>query len=154
MAIGPYWYHILQSVGGHCSFNRHSTGRRFRYAHGDLGVSLNYSKSPQKRGPGVKIWYFHALSTLPLRFGGHCSLLLSYISIGRFSFVLTGIIYINWSVAIVPYWYHILQSVGCHWSLLVLYTPIGQWPLVLSGIILQSVSGHWSLLVSNISIGW
>ena len=44
------------------------TGRRFRYAHGDLGVSLNYSKSPQKRGPGVKFWYVHALSTLRLRF--------------------------------------------------------------------------------------
>ena len=27
----------------------HSTGRRFRYAHGDLEFSLNYSTSPRKR---------------------------------------------------------------------------------------------------------
>ena len=35
----------------------------------NLGVSLSYSKSLQKRGSGAKIWYFHALSTLPIRFG-------------------------------------------------------------------------------------
>ena len=48
--------------------NRQSTGRQFRYAHGDLGVSLYYSKSQQKRGPGVKFWYLHAFSALPPRF--------------------------------------------------------------------------------------
>ena len=48
--------------------NLHSTDPRFRYAHGDHGVSLNYSKLPQTRGPGVKFCYLYAFITLSLRF--------------------------------------------------------------------------------------
>ena len=50
------------------ALNPHSTGLRFHYAHSDHGVSLNYSKLPQLRGPVVKFWYLHACNTLPLRF--------------------------------------------------------------------------------------
>ena len=46
----------------------HSTSQRFGYAHGDHGVSLNYSKTLQKCGPGVKFLYLHTFSILPLRF--------------------------------------------------------------------------------------
>ena len=57
----------------HLKINTHpplSTWRRFRYAHGDLGFSLNYSKSPLKRRQphDLGTWRFHyASSTLPLR---------------------------------------------------------------------------------------
>ena len=47
----------------------HSTGRRFRYAHGDHCVSLNYSKSPQKCGQDLSNLVLARFSTLPLLFG-------------------------------------------------------------------------------------
>ena len=53
------------------NLNPHSTGRRFRYAHGDLGFSLNYTKSPRKRRQphNLGTWRFrYASTTLPLRY--------------------------------------------------------------------------------------
>ena len=47
----------------------HSTGRRFRYTHDDHGVSLNYSKSPQKCGQDLSNLVHARFSTLPLLFG-------------------------------------------------------------------------------------
>ena len=48
----------------------HSTGRRFRYAHGDIGFSLKYSRSPRKRRlpHDFRTCHFqYASTTLPLR---------------------------------------------------------------------------------------
>ena len=49
----------------------YSTGRRFRYAHSDHRILLNYSKSPRKRRQphDLDAWRFqYASSTLPFRF--------------------------------------------------------------------------------------
>ena len=59
----PLYFHCRFVSKSNRSVNPNSTGRRFRYAHGDLGFSLKLFQIAAKA-----IWGLDASSTLPLRF--------------------------------------------------------------------------------------